>query len=704
MKRSHATLAAVAGRHIQRAKTLESQGRSSEAAELLIAAAKEFPRDAEIYLQLGNLLATQGNWHGAELCYAKRCVLQPQSATGQYNWGIALQELGRDSAAIEAFERALLLNPHYAVAYFGLGLSYQRIEAFESAQLAFECAVAIDGSNTEFQIEQARTLIKAGNFREASAALDEFLEKFPEAPEALNLSGIALKNLRRPQDALAAYDRAITARPHFAEALNNRGNLRLLARQFSLALEDFDQALALNPHMDWLSGTRLYAAMHVYEWKGFEEHMAALRADLAQQRRVIQPLALQCLADEPELQQQAARLWTSTTCPVKAGLAAEPVSASEGKIRVAYISRDFRSHPVSFLMAEVFELHDRDQFEIIALNYGPKGNDATQERLRLAFDSFLDVEHLQDREIAELSRSLSVDIAVDLTGLTEGARSALFSWRAAPVQISYIGYLGTAGSALYDYLIADPTLIPEATRPFYDEHLIFLPSYQANDRQRPRPPLNATRSELGLPETGFVYCCFNNPCKITPEVFSKWAAILKQVPASVMWVLDEDERAAANLRRHGESLGIAAHRIVFAKRTHRDAYLASLNAADLFLDTLPYNAGATASDALWMGLPVLTQIGRSFAGRVAASLLNATGLPELIAHNAADYIQTAVRLAQQPEALARIKQSLQKSRLACALFDTPRFTRTLEIAYREAHRVRLSGEARKDIVIVESIT
>ena len=677
---------------LQRATALQAAGQGNEAAQLLTQAVQQFPAEPEPWWRLGNLLAGAGQWATAERCYAARCQLKPAAAQPHYNWGVTLTELGRLPEAVIAYQRAIALNPADAAAHHALALTQLLLGSFDAALQALDRAVALRPTDPSYRVERARTRIKMGCWAEALPDLDAV----PGAADALNLKGIALKNLHRPVEALAAYDQALQRKPDLPEALNNRGNLRLLARQFSPALQDFDAAYALTPGADWLAGLRLYAAMHIYQWACFDERLAALLQAVAQGRKAIQPLALQCLVDDPVAQQQAARIWATQSFPPQPGAPA-PATATGDKIKVAYLSRDFKSHPVAFLMAEVFELHDREQFEVIALNYGPVSDDPMQHRLRAGFDQFLDVEAVPDAGVAELARSLGVDIAVDLTGLTDGARGGILAWRAAPVQMLYLGTLGTAGSPVYDYLLADATVIPTETRSAYDERLITLPSYQANDRCRPRPA-PATRAQLGLPETGFVYCCFNNPCKINPAMFEAWAEILMAVPGSVLWVLDEDDQAQGNLRGHAAAAGLAAERLVFARRTNREAYLASLAAADLFLDTLPYNAGTTASDALWMGLPVLTQIGRSFAARVAASLLTAVGLPELIAGDRAAYVRSAVRLAQRPDTLAIVRQKLAH-RDHSALFDTLLFTRRLEAAYREAHGLRVAGGVPRDIVV-----
>lgn len=676
---------------VQRAASLQATGQGNEAAQLLSQAVNQFPQQPEPWLQLGNLLAGAGQWATAERCYAARCRLKPPAATPLYNWGVTLTELGRLPEAVAAYERALVLQPANAAIHHALALARASQGELVAALRSLDRAVQLQPAEPAYRVERARTHVRSGRW---ALALQD-LDGVPATAEAYNLRGIALKNLHRADAALAAYDEALRLQPDLAEALNNRGNLRLLARRFPAALADLDRACALRPGTDWLAGLRLYAAMHLYQWDGFDARLAALRQAVAEGRKAVQPLALQCLLDDPAAQQQAARLWAQHAFPPRADAAPRPAPAD--RIRVAYVSRDFRSHPVSFLMAEVFELHDRTQFEVIALNYGPASDDAMQQRLRVAFDRFLDVEALPDAQVAELARSLGVDIAVDLTGLTDGARGGILAARAAPVQMQYLGTLGTAGSPVYDYLIADATLVPAATRAAYDERLVLLPSYQANDRRRPRPA-PADRVALGLPADGFVYCCFNNPCKIVPAQFAAWAAILAAVPGSVLWVLDEDDEAVHNLRGHACAAGLAPQRIVFARRTQREAYLANLAAADLFLDTLPYNAGTTASDALWMGLPVLTQPGQAFAARVAASLLRAVGLPELVAASTADYVDTAVRLARQPAELAALRHKLA-ARDSAELFDTPRFTRHLEAAYREVHRLGVAGEAPRDVVV-----
>ncbi len=691
MKALRTGAAAASAALLQRAAACQAAGQTLEAEACLSQAVARFPAEPEPWLRLGNLLAAAGHWARAERCYAARCRLKPPAAPPFYNWGVALTELGRLPEALRAFERALGMRPDHAPTHHALALAHQGLHAWGAALAALERAIQLQPEQSDYRVEHARVLLKTGRCAEALAEL----QALPDSADALNLQGIALKQLHRPGEALAAYDRALRLRPDSVEALNNRGNLHLLMRRFPAALQDLERAEQLQPGADWMAGLTLYAAMHLYRWVGLEARLTGLRQAVAEGRKAIQPLALQCLLDDPVAQLQAARVWAQHSFAPRCGWQAQRPPGD--RIRLAYLSRDFKSHPVAFLMAEVFELHDRSRFEVIALNYGQAGDDPMQRRLRAAFDQFHDIAHLTDAQLADFARGLGVDIAVDLTGLTDGARGGILAWRAAPVQMQYLGTLGTAGSPVYDYLLADATLIPADERDAYDERIVYLPSYQANDRRRPRPR-PGDRAALGLPLDGFVYCCFNNPCKINPTRFAAWVQILQAVPGSVLWVLEEDEQAAVNLRAHAQAAGLDPTRLVFARRTRREDYLARLAAADVFLDTLPYNAGTTASDALWMGLPVLTQAGRSFPARMAASLLQAVGLPELVTGDTRSYIDLAVRLATEPGLLQAVRQRLA-AREASALFDTPRFTRHLEQAYQLAHQARLAGEPPRDLVV-----
>jgi predicted O-linked N-acetylglucosamine transferase (SPINDLY family) len=370
------------------------------------------------------------------------------------------------------------------------------------------------------------------------------------------------------------------------------------------------------------------------------------------------------------------------------------------KIRIGYFSADFKNHAVASLTVELFELHNKNRFEVFAFSFGVDDKSPVRLRLSQAFDQFIDISGISDLGIAKLSRDMQIDIAIDLGGYTADSRTGIFSYRAAPIQVSYIGYLGTMGADYIDYIIADKTLIPTESQSYYSEKVVYLPnSYQVNDRKRLISDRKFTRQELGLPEHGFIFCCFNNNFKILPATFEGWMRILKVVEGSVLWLFQDNSWAVENLKKEAEKQGISADRLVFAERMPLPEHLARHRQADLFLDTFPYNAHTTASDALWTGLPVLTLIGRSFASRVAASLLNAVGLPELITNTQEEYESLAIELAMNPQKLTDIKLKLAKNRLTTPLFDTPLFTKNLEDAYIKMHE-RYQADLEPDHIVI----
>jgi hypothetical protein len=371
-----------------------------------------------------------------------------------------------------------------------------------------------------------------------------------------------------------------------------------------------------------------------------------------------------------------------------------PFKRSENltKIRIGYFSADFRNHPVSYLMVELFEKHDKTKFEIFIFNLGQPTSDPMQERIERAADQFIEAGDQTDLHIATLARALHLDIAVDLGGFTVDNRPGIFALRAAPIQLGYIGYLGTMGADYYDHIIADQTLIPEQSRAYYTENILYLNSYQANDSQRKISEKTFTREELGLPAKGFVFCCFNNNFKFTPVTFDSWMRILLAVPQSVLYLFAEQDIAQRNLREQALRRGVHSDRLIFGSSLPREEYLARYKTADLFLDTLPYNAGTTASDALWAGLPVLTCAGKSLVSRMAASLLTAIELPELITHNYPDYEALAIKLATDQDFYQVLKAKLQQNIKTTALFNSDFFCTDIENAYLKIHAERLHSE------------
>ncbi len=421
------------------------------------------------------------------------------------------------------------------------------------------------------------------------------------------------------------------------EALCTTGDCKRLDE----ALASYNKAVELKPGIDFLIGYRLHTKMFVCDWRNLDQEIQELRLQIEKSKTASNPFILLGLVDSAPLQRNCAEIFTKENFSSLQWGLAPVVSSRKHRITIGYFSADFHDHATARLMAELFERHDHDRFRVVAFSLGPNSKSEMRERIKPHFEAFHDVRLMSDSEIVGLARQEEIDIAVDLKGFTKDSRVNIFASRLAPVQVNYLGYPGTMAADFIDYIIADPTLIPLEYQEHYSEKVVYLPhSYQPNDRKREIAQKNFTRAELGLPNDGFVYCCFNSNWKITPDVFDLWMDILKKTPTSVLWLLEDNKHAAENLRQEAQVRGVEPDRLIFAERMPMAQHLARHKCADLFLDTLPCNAHTTASDALWAGLPVLTRMGESFASRVAASLLNAIGLPELITNSAIEYERT----------------------------------------------------------------
>jgi len=426
--------------------------------------------------------------------------------------------------------------------------------------------------------------------------------------------------------------------------------------------------------------------MMLCDWSDFQVDIQRLRSLIINQKKASNPFPLLVLFDQPELHKQASKNYAQSKFPGKPSVPKKqnkPTICLEKKIRIGYFSSDFREHAVSYLIAGLLESHDRNRFEIYGCSLNAIAQDKIQQRIINGCDNFFDFHNRSDKEVHEILSDLKIDIGIDLGGYTKYSRTQLFAQRSMPIQINYLGYVGTMGSNYYDYIIADRIVVPEKHKTYFTEKIIYLPnSFQVNDSKKHISERVFTREELGLPASGFIFCCFNNNYKILPRTFSAWMRIMKAVDRSTLWLLEDGPQVVENLRKEAECRGIDADRLVFAKRLPHADYLARYHVADLFLDTLPYNAGTTASDALWCGLPVLTCVGISFASRMAASLLANVGLPELITHTYEEYESLAIQLAFDPKRLAQIKTKLADNKITQPLFDTSLFAKDIELAYR----------------------
>jgi protein O-GlcNAc transferase len=503
----------------------------------------------------------------------------------------------------------------------------------------------------------------------------------PDYAVTYNNLGLTLVELGRPDAALKSYEKAIAIKPDFDEAYRNLGGVMLYLKRMDEAMKSFERALAINPDLDFILGNVLHTKMHLCDWDDVSSRLDELQDKINNNEKVIPPFVMLGLIDDPELQRKATEIYVNENFPKNHDLPRIALYPKHKKIRIGYFSCDFHEHPVSALTVELYEIHDRSHFEIHAFSYGPDTNDKMNLRIKAGVDHFHDVRTMSHKDVVMLARSLEIDIAVDLGGFTQDARTGIFAMSAAPIQASYIGYIGTLGANYYDYLVADQTMIPEEKQHHYAEKIVYLPSYQVNDSTQSPPSTTLTRQDVGLPETGFVFCCFNNNFKITPATFDSWGRILEKVKDSVLLIYADNESAQINLSKEITFRGIDPSRLIFGKRLPKSEYLARYRVADLFLDTHPYNAGTTASDALRMGLPVLTYLGSSAVSRHGASILNALNLPELITTTLEVYESLAIELATDPEKLKLIKDKLVSNLSAAPLYDTSLFARNLESAY-----------------------
>jgi predicted O-linked N-acetylglucosamine transferase (SPINDLY family) len=658
------------------------------------------PHYAETYSNRGNALKELKRLDEAVASYDRALAVRADYAEALFNRGATLQELKRLDEALASYDRALSVRPDYAEALFNRGVILHELKRLEEALASYDSALAVRPDYAKTLFNRGVTLQELRRLDEALASYDRALAVRPDYAEALNNRGVTLHELKRLDEALASYDRALIVQSDYVEALCNRGLTLQELTRFDEALASYDRALAAQAsHAHAFNGAAA-CVIRLCDWDRRALIASEVNAHVSDKKSIVPPFLLLGYSGDPVLQLQCARNRIENQIP----LLPQPFWTGErwwhDKLRVAYISADFHSHATAHLMAELFERHDRSRFEIIGVSFGVDDRSEMRKRLVAAFDQFHDVREKSDEEVAKLLHHLPVDIAIDLKGYTQDSRPAILAYRPAPVQASYLGFPGTMGAEFIDYIIADKTVAPFEHQPFYTEKIVHLPDcYQVNDTKRNIAERTPTRQEAGLPEKGFVFCCFNNNWKIKPDVFSVWMRLLHAVEDSVLWLLRDNESAERNLRKEAQARGIDPARLVFASRLPLEDHLARHRLADLFLDTLPCNAHTTASDALWAGLPVVTRLGEAFAGRVAASLLNAIGLPELVTHSIEDYEALALRLAKDPSLLEGYRNRLATNRLTHPLFDTDRSRRHIEAGYLQMWEIWQRGEQPRSFAV-----
>jgi protein O-GlcNAc transferase len=679
----------------------QQQGNNVEALRLIGEALTANSRSADSLRTFGAVLDTLDRHEAALAVYDKALAAKNDRCEALVSRGIALVHLGCPQDALESFDGALAINEHHLEARINRGVALMHLGRHREALESIDGALAIEERHPDAHVSRGVALLHLGRIRDALAAYDKAIEIKPDHPMALSNRVVALITLGRHDEVLDACDRVLAISPRDAEALYNRGNTLWFFGKLEEALESYQQAWALG-HARALSMLALYR-LAIADWTRSGELSDALSKGIAE-GAYIYPFTSVVFGLHPRDQLKAATNFLRASLPIAPKPFRHSTAVPTDKLRIAYVSADFRQHAVAWAIAELFERHDRTRFEIIGVSLSPNDASAVRARISSSFDRFHDVAADSDESTARLLHDLDVHIAVDLNGPTQGCRPGVLAYRAAPVQAVYLGYPATTGADFIDYVLADATVLPFDQQPFFTEKIVHLPDcYHANDTTRRISPETPARSDLGLPDRGLVFCCFNKSSKISMPMFHVWMRLLAQVPGSVLWLSKMNDLAQANLRREAAARGIEPDRLIFAEYAGRiENHLARHRAADLFLDTLPYNAHSTACDALWAGLPVVTCQGNSFAGRVGASMLKAAGLPELVTASLEDYESLALKLATDPALLPTIRHKLENNRSSCPLFDSDRFRRHVETAYQTMWDIHQRGESPRSFYVEPS--
>jgi protein O-GlcNAc transferase len=702
---------------LRHATALHQAGRLDEAERLYRQVLEAAPDQADALHFLGVLMAQTGRPVEAAALIDRSISFDPANARAFYNRGNVLIDLKRFDEAVASYDSALLIRNDHLGALMNRGAALQKLNRLQDALSSYERGLALDPNSTTLMFNKGNTLRDLGRLEEAIAAYDRVLQREPQHLDALNNRGgtflrmrrfdhaladydraaalypadaerhynrgNALIRLGRNAEALAAYERVLALRPDFAAAHQARGSACFAAGDYERAFLAYDAAFRLDPDLDYLEGYRLHAKMHICDWTALSEEIASLITHLRGEKRAVEPFMLLPVRSSAQDQLRCARIYAADKYPPNASALWNGENYRHDKIRVAYMSGEFREQATSYLTADLFECHDRTAFATYGIATAASDGSPMRKRLEKGFDVFADMTAQSDFELAHFIREAEIDILVNLNGYFGLDRTAVFAARSAPVQVNYLGYPGTMGAPYMDYIIADRHVIPDHERSHYSENVCRLPdTYQPNDRKKPVSSRIFSRAECALPQTGVIFCCFNNNHKILPDIFDVWMRLLAGVDGSVLWLIEGNAAVRRNLMAEAEKRGVSSGRLVFAPMVPLADHLARERLADIFLDTIPHNAHTTASDALGCGVPLVTCLGSTFAGRVAASLLNAIGLPELITTSLQDYETLALELARDPALLDAVKAKLGRNRDGFALFDTPRFTRYIEKAYR----------------------
>ena len=701
-----------------------------EQAEILL---KKFPSSSVLYNICGVIYKDLDQLDASVKAYSKALFINPDYTSAYYNMGIALKAQGKLEEAIQAYNKALSINPGYAAAYNNMGNALKEQEKFDEAIVCYNKALSIKSDYMDVYNNMGTALheqekldeaivcyIKAlsikpdyadayynmGNalkdqdkFDKAILSYQKALSIKPDYADAYYNMGIALKKQRKPEEAIEAYKKALSIKPDYVDAYHNMGAVFQDQSKPKKAIAAYIKVLFIKPDDEMARTQKLHQQGLICDWDSIAEDIDLI-PELGTSEEDVSPFTLLPLEDAPDRHLIRSKLYAKANYQQKTlSSKTRPIKRPK-RIRIGYFSTDFKEHPVSYLIAKVLEQHNRDQFEIFGYSLHDYKKSDMRQRLEKSFDTFTDVQNMSDRNIALHARQDEIDIAVDLNGYTHHARTGIFAYRAAPIQINYLGYPGTMGSNFMDYIVTDRSLIPVESQKYFSEQQLYLPNtYLPTDDSRELSKKKITRSDMRLPDDAFVFCCFNNNYKITPAEFDVWMRLLTKVENSVLWLRKSNKLSHINMKNEAQKRNIDPSRLVFADKVPMDEHLARQRLADLFVDTFAFNAHTTAADALWAGLPLVTKIGLGFAGRVAGSLLNAVGLPELVTETEQDYEALILELATNPTKLTKIKEKLANNRLSQPLFNTKLYTTHLENGFIQAYQNYFEGNPPQTIIV-----
>ena len=629
---------------------LHKKGKIEEALSLYLKLHVDQNENTKLLFYIGNAYLQTKKFDLA-IDYYKKTISSDQNHFNAYNnLGGTLLTLGRYKEAIEIFKKTIKIKPDFSDAYSNLASCYHNLKQYEDSILNYNKAIKLNPKNFA----------------------------------AYNNLGSTYKEINQNENAINNFNIAKKINPDYYIAYNNLGNHFQEIKLYEEAIKNYKKVVELKPDFKFAIGKLMHAKMRISYWHEYEEHLDNLINSFKKKNKTITPFPFLSLIDNPEYHKTNAEIYSKEQFigPKKEQL--ERKIIKNEKIKLGYFSPDFRDHPILHLTREIFQFHNKSKFEIYAFSFGPKEEYENLEVVKGFFTKFIDIRSMSDQEVANLSQEIGIDIAIDLCGFTAWNRAKIFFFRAAPIQINYLGYPGTMGSEFMDYIIADKTVIPENEKINFSEKVAYLPNcYQPNTKIDSLIKKDFSRTDFNLPEDAFVFCNFNSSYKITPNIFNVWMNILKKTPKSVLWLLKSNNAASENIWKTAEKKGIDRNRIIFAERLPHYDHLKRIAHADIFLDTFPYNAHTTASDTIRMGVPIIALMGKSFASRVSSSILNQVNMKKLITTNTEDFQNLAIDIATNKNKLKKIKDDLKNSLSNSSLFDSVTFTKDLETLYQK---------------------